>query len=252
MDYNNNQVIKAFQIYSKLAIKSVALKDELMDYIVDEHIRGLVNQFVEEVDATIFTVGDYIYMVAKSMSSPFHVSNQTIKEKYLPTKYATNAYLYLMYVSIIILFGEFYDGEQTTNPTRDFISIEDWLDAINERMLSLKEHDEEKLKKLEREYEYNWIGILESWNLIDDTREGVKKQDGRTASRAGFLGVVEKFLIDQELIVNIGNDELELTEKAKVIIKKYYMDYDFNRGILDFIYDIENREDDNNASHIQN
>jgi len=78
--------------------------------------------------------------------------------------------------------------------------------------------------------------------LLDDTKEGVKKQDGRTASRLAFLNITKNFLEEQGLINDIGNDEIELTEKAKIIMQRYYMDYEFNRGILNFMYGLESDE----------
>jgi hypothetical protein len=241
MDYNNDQVIKAFKIYSKLAAEGLGEKEDLRQYLVDDRLRGLVDQFAEEVQCVIFVAGDFIYMIPKAMASDFHVSNETIKREHLPAR-ASNADIYLMYIATIVLFGEFYDSYQTTNPTRDFVSIEHWLDSVNERIFSLKEHDMDKLEKMEKEYEYNWITILSSWELLDDTKEGVKKQDGRTASRLAFLNITKNFLEEQELINDIGNDEIELTEKAKIIMQRYYMDYEFNRGILNFMYGLESDE----------
>jgi len=216
-------------------------KEDLRQYLVDDRLRGLVDQFAEEVQCVIFVAGDFIYMIPKAMASDFHVSNETIKREHLPAR-ASNADIYLMYISTIVLFGEFYDSYQTTNPTRDFVSIEHWLDSVNERIFSLKEHDMDKLEKMEKEYEYNWITILSSWELLDDTKEGVKKQDGRTASRLAFLNITKNFLEEQGLINDIGNDEIELTEKAKIIMQRYYMDYEFNRGILNFMYGLESDE----------
>lgn len=250
MLYENSQVIKAFKIYSKLAVDGIVEKDEFRIYIVDDTIRGLVDQFAKEVDCTIFVAGDFIYMVPLSMRSMFHVTNESIKRDYLPSK-SLNADIYLMYVATIILFGEFYEGYQSTSPTRDFISMDEWLAKVNERIDSLNEHDEEELKELEKEYEYNWISIIEKWDPLDDLKENVKKQGARTKSRLSFLNITKRFLEEQELVKDIGNDEIELTEKAKTIIQRYYMEYEFNRGILEFIYGLENVEGEStDASHI--
>lgn len=238
MYYDEQQVIKAFKIYSILAAEGLGEKDDLRQYLVDDSIRGLVDQFAEEVQCTIFVAGDFIYMTPKAMTSIFHVSNESIKRDYLPAK-ALNSDIYLMYVAIIILFGEFYDGYQSINPTRDFISLDDWLGTVNERISSLKEYGLEKLKELEAEYAYNWIDVIDKWDPLDDLKEKVKSQDARTASRLSFLNITKNFLQIQGLINELGNDEIELTEKAKIIIQRYYMEYEFNRGILDFIYGID-------------
>ena len=250
MIYEQEQVVQAFKIYSTLAINGKANKDDLRLYIADDTIRGLVNQFAQEMDCIILVVGDMVYMVPLAIYSPFHVSNQSIKDKHLPSK-AVNTDIYMMYISIIILFGEFYDSYQTIEATRDFIRVGDWLNTVNEKVLSIKTFDEEKLLELEERYEYNWIAIIDKWDALDDIKENVA-QTARTISRMSFINVVKKFLENQELIKEIGNDEIQLTEKAKAIIQRYYMELEHNREILEFIYSLEGKEGEENASHIKN
>jgi molybdopterin converting factor small subunit len=249
MLYHHEQVIKAFNLYSKLSVKGYGENDELRLYLADDAIRGLVDQFAKEMDCTIVSAGDYIYLIPISIDSIFHVSNDTIKRMYLPSK-AVNLDIYLMYVTIIILFGEFYDSYQTMEATRDFISLGDWLLGVNERIFALKELDIEELKKFEKEYEYNWVAIVEKWDAMDDLKENVKAQNARTISRLSFLNTVKRFLEAQELIKDIGNDEIELTEKTKTIIQRYYMELEYNRGILEFMYQLDKRkEKEKDASH---
>ncbi|WP_353893624.1 DUF6063 family protein [Proteinivorax hydrogeniformans] len=250
MGYDNNQVTKAFKIYSKLAAGSVAYEEDLKQYLADDNIRALVDQFVDQVDCVLVVAGDLIYMIPKASSSMFHISNETIKKDYLPTN-AKNSDIYLMYVATIVLFGEFYDGYQSMNPTRDFITMEEWLSQLNQRIFSINEHGTEKLKELEKKYQYNWIDIIEKWEALDDLKEHVKKQQANVASRLSSLYITKRFLEKQELINDLGNDEIELTQKAKIIVQRYYMEYDFNRGILDFIYGLEEEREDEDAIDIQ-
>ncbi|MDP4142992.1 MAG: DUF6063 family protein [Bacillota bacterium] len=240
MNYSNEQVMQAFKLYSSLSIKGYGEKEEMRLYLADEIIRGLVDQFSREVDCTVFTSGEHIYMIPISKNSVFHVSNDSIKKAYFPTK-SVNLDLYMMYAAIIVLFGEFYDSYQTMEPTRDFLPMGEWLSSINERISSIKEHGVEKLKEIDREQDYNWSSIIEKWEDMDEIKEKVKAQDARTNSRKSFLNMVKQFLLSQELINDIGNEELQLTEKAKTIIQRYYMDYDYNRGILDFMYQLDQK-----------
>lgn len=243
MQYDNEQVMQGFKLYTLLSVKGYAQKDEMRLYMTDEVLRGLVDGFVKEVDCTVFVSGDYLYMIPISRDSIFHVSNDSLKKKYLASK-AINLDLYLMYISIIVLFGEFYDSYQTMEPTRDFLTISDWLQSLNERISSIKEHPVEKLKELDKEFDYNWSLIVQKWEDIDEIKENVKVQDGRTNSRKSFVNIVKQFLEAQELIKDIGNEELELTEKAKTIIQRYYMEYDYNRGILDFMYGLDHKKEE--------
>lgn len=242
MQYNNEKIMKAFKLYLILSAKGYAGKDELRLYIADDTIRALVEQFAKEADCTIFSAGDNIYMIPLSKDSVFHVSNDTIKKEYLTSK-AVNLDIYLMYLSIIVLIGEFYDSYSSTEPTRDFITMSDWLESINERIESLKEHKEEELKTLDKEYDYNWSAMAKKWSDMDEIKETAKKQDARTVSRVSFLIQVKNFLIKNELVSYIGNNEIELTEKAMIIVQRYYMEYDYNREILDFMYNLDNKEE---------
>lgn len=235
MEYRNQEVIEAYKLYSKLArIGNLPLGD-VRTYTRDERIEELMNQFAAQDQATIIIAGGQAYLVPIASSSPFQMSNETIKKLYLPNN-ATNLDIYLMYVSTIILLGEFYNSYQTKEPTRAFITMEEWLEAIQMRMENLAQLEPEYLKKVEEEQEYNWQKIIEKWMALDDVKEKAKKQAGVSASRVSFLNMTKNFLERQDIIKDIGNNEFEITEKTKVIIQRYYMDYEYNRGLLDFIY----------------
>lgn len=243
MDYSQDEVIKAFQIYAKISRKGYSEGDELRLYLAEDKVRGLVDQFAKEVDCTIFSVGERLYFVPMALNSPFHISNDTLKKTYFTGK-TVNADIYFMYVTIIILIGDFYDSYQTTVPTRDFISMSDWLEEVNERLETLQAIEEEELKELEKEYEYSWSAIIGKWADMDDLKETAKAQTGKTISRLSFLHSVKRFLVAQELVQDIGNDELQLTEKAKVIVQRYFMELEYNRGILEFIYSIDRQKEE--------
>ena len=89
---------------------------------------------------------------------------------------------------------------------------------------------------LEKEYEYNWIGLLNHWESMDIIKETVKKQTARTNSRMSFMQITKEFMLDQGLVEECGYEEITLTEKAKVITQRFFMDYEYNRGILEVIY----------------
>lgn len=241
MLYEQEQIMQAFRLFAKLSRDGKGSEEELRLYFSDDQIRGLVDQFAHEVECTVLSAGDNLYFVPLALSSPHHIKNETLKRTYLKAS-STNSDIYLMYVSMIVLFGAFYNSYQTIEPTIDFISISEWLKLVDERLQALKEHDPETLAEAEKEYKYNWCTILEKWDALDDLKETAKTQDKRTNSRLGFLDSVKRFLEAQELVNDIGNYELELTEKAKTIIQRYYMEMEYNRGILEFMYQFEDRK----------
>lgn len=235
MTYKNEQILEAYKLYSYLASNGNCPLGDMRAYTRDEQLEELINQFAMQDGATIIIAGEQVYLVPIAAASPFHMSNETIKKLYLPNN-ATNLDIYLMYVAGIILLGEFYNSYQSKEPTRAFITMEEWLEAVNNRIETLSQMDKEELQKIEEEQEYNWQKVIEKWLALDDVKEKAKKLMGASASRYSFLNMTKQFLEKQEMIKDIGNNELEITEKTKVIIQRYYMDYEYNRGLLDFIY----------------
>ena len=199
MDYSEQTVIRAFQLYTKLARDGMVDQEALQLYNADEHIRALLDLFSQEVDCVIIKTSEQLFLVPKTKLSAFHVSNEWIKRKYLKSG-ATNADIYLLYFCTLILFGSFYDSYQSPEPTRQFIGLDDWIRLIQERIDHLKTHDEEELKEYEKEFSYNWTTIIQKWDDMDDIKETAKRQSGNTISRMSFLDTVRRFLIDQDLV----------------------------------------------------
>lgn len=242
MNYSEGKVMQAFELYTLLARDGQAGVESLSLYLADDSIRGLVDSFAHHVDCVVVLAGEKIYMIPKTKLSPFHVNNDYIKRTYFKSG-STNADIYLLYFTTIVLFGAFYDSYQTLEPTRDFIGIDDWARLVNERIYVLMEHDDEKLIEREKEFSYNWKQIIEKWEDMNDIKETAKRQSGNTISRLSFMDTAKRFLLDQGLIEEIGNDEVVLSEKAKTIVQRFYMDVEYNKGILEFIYQWEEADE---------
>ncbi len=238
MNYSHQNVVNAFQIYSMLARDGMVGKEYIQLYRSDEKIRHLLDTFAKEVDCVLIGTSEQLFLIPETRLSVFHVSNDWIKRNYLRSG-ATNGDIYLLYFAILILFGKFYDSYQSPTTKLSFLRIEEWVRSIQERIDQLKTHDEDKLKQFEREYSYNWRLIIEKWEDMDDIKETAKRQSGNTISRFSFINTVSRFLIDQELIEEIGNDEITLTEKAKTIVERYFMELEYNKNIFSFIYSFE-------------
>ncbi|MDV6378728.1 DUF6063 family protein [Sporosarcina sp. GW1-11] len=252
MLYESETVRQAFNMFQILSRTGKAGKTHYHLYLANDDIRGLIDEFVKSVGCDLVTVGQELLLIPTVSDSPFHVSNEYLRKTYLRSG-ATNADLYLLYFTTLVLFGEFYNSYLSQEPTRDFIQINDWVVAVQQRMETLKEHDLEDLKSLSAEFSYNWQMIIEKWDSMDDLKEQAKRQTGNTISRLSFLDTVRRFLVDQELVQDIGNNEITLTEKAKTIIQRYFMDLDYNRGILEFLYrmEAEKKEDLDDANNFE-
>lgn len=241
MIFNQEQVRRAFGIYKELAARGSVPDSESRFYFADEGVAGLLDEFAHEVDCAVIHAGGRLHLVPLVGHSAFHVSNEHIKRVYLSAR-ATNADVYLMYAAVLVLVGEFYDSYQSSEPTRDFLSVEAWLESMNRLIQALEEIPGEELAGIESQQEYNWSAIRDKWAALDDLNESARRQDRRTASRLAFLNTTGGFLEDQGLVELIGPGELALTEKARVIVERYYMDMESNRGIMEFMSSLENGE----------
>lgn len=238
MNYTGDEVMKAFRIYAQLSRSGVADKENLLQVESDDRVRGLLDQFASEVDCVVMGAGDRLMLIPLVRLSPFHITNESLKRTYLRGN-AVNADLYLMYVAIIVFIGAFYDSYQTTEATRNFLQMEEWMNLVQQRINGLREHSAEELKALSQEYSYHWPDIIEKWDAMDDVKETAKRQSGATISRLSFLDAVRRFMLDQDLAKQVGPDELDLTEKTKMIVQRYFMEQEYNRGILEFLYGLE-------------
>ena len=233
----DERLMAVFKIYAKLNADGKILKENSRLYHTDDEARGTLMAFAGEVDCTIISAGKYLYMVPLTKNSIFHMTNDEIKKKYFPTR-ALNMDIYLMYVAVIVFVGEFYDSYQTTRPTREFITTVDWLSSLNERLNVLRDFDDEHLKEMEQAYEYNWLDILKNWEAMDNVKEGIRRRTARTVSRMSFMIIVKNFMLKEGIAKEIGPDELVLTDKTNAIVTKYFMEYEYNRGIIEFIYQL--------------
>jgi len=241
MLYSEEKVIMAFQAFRELARDGIVGAEWSTVYKADDDVRDLLDLFAKEMACVNVPVGNELYLIPETKMSPFHVNNDFLKKNYFKAG-AVNADIYLMYFATLILFGYFYDSYQTKEATRDFIGMEDWVREVHDNIQSLKEHDEETLKKEEQAFSYNWTQIISKWDDMNDLKESAKRQTGNTISRLSFLDGVKRFLLDQELVRELGNQEIALTEKAKTIIQTYFMNLDYNKGIFEFIYRTEQGE----------
>lgn len=241
MLYQQDQIARAFDMYSELALEGRVSGDSVRLFKMDTNFRALVEMFCKKVDTVCLEVGNEVLLVPRTKLSPFHVSNETLKREYFKSK-GRNDDLYLMYFATICVIGEFYNSYHSVNTTRSFITIEEWIQSINRRMETLREYDEETLKQKEKQFSYRWHLLLEKWDGLDDVKESAKRQSANTMSRVSFLHTTCRFLRDQEILMETGAGEYQLTEKAQVIIGNYFMDSEYNRGIIAFLYGMDEEE----------
>lgn len=246
MQYEQQHVMKAFQLYSRLAVQGYIEQEDVECYLINEDIQSLLEQFVREVDAILVHAGDVMYLVPITGLSPFHIKNEQIRKEFGAN--AVNADVYMMYFAMLVFIGEFYNSYQSGETQRDFLTINEWLAVVNARIITLRQHSPEELQQASEDLQYNWISILEKWDALNDIKESAVSQKGNTVSRLSFLDKVLQFMLKEKVVSEIGPGEYDLTEKTKTIVQRYFMEFDYNRGILQFMYQYDERKEEEHAN----
>ncbi len=242
MNYEQQDIVKAFQLYTRLAAQGFIAEEDVEYYLMHEDVQSLLEQFVHYVDAILVHAGDVLYLVPTAGLSPFHIKNEQVRREIGAN--AVNADVYMMYFCILVFIGEFYNSYQAIGTQRDFLTMNEWLDLVNIRMETLGQHSPEELQQCAQELQYNWSGILEKWNALNDLKESAVNQKGNTVSRLSFLHKVLQFMFKENIVIEIGSGEYALTEKTQTIVQRYFMELDYNRGILQFMYQYDERKEE--------
>lgn len=248
MNYRQPDVMQAFRLYTLLVEQGELTGADIEQYVMNDDVRGLLDLFVMEVDCVLIHASDVLYLVPLTSLSPFHLKNQVLRRELGAT--ATNLDLYMMYFCMIIFIGEFYNSYQSLEVQREFFTLPDWLEKINERLDALREHPQEVLEQEEQDFEHNWLAIIEKWDALNDVKETAQKQKGKTISRMSFLYKVVNFMEEQKIIEEVGEEEYSLTEKAKIIVQRYFMELEYNQGILKFMYQYDEKKENENAINL--
>lgn len=237
MNYSLATIQTAFHIYAVMAACGYIAKLDSTPFFEDDTVRSLVENYAAEVQCTITNDAENLYLIPIAASSPFHISNESLKKEYLRSG-AVNLDIYLMYLAVIVLFGCFYDSYTTTEPV-DFVPMQRWLEEMNSRLDALSRLGEDVLSRAEQDLSVNWLALIRKWSDMDSIKETAKRQDGRTNSRVSFLTMTASFLMSQHLLHDQGDGQFTLTDKARTIIVTYYMSEDYNQGILNFMYQLD-------------
>lgn len=247
MKYEQSDVLQAFQLFLRLTQQGLLENEDVEIYQLNQEVQSIMEQFAREVDTVLVQAGPKIYLVPITTLSPFHVKNEYVRRELGAN--ATNSDVYMMYFAILVFIGEFYNSYLSTETQRDFLTTAQWLEALQQRVAALNQYSPEQLQKLSQDFQYNWPKILEKWEALNDLKESAQNQKGNTLSRLSFLHKVLQFMSKEDLIEQVGADEYNLTEKTKTIVQRYFMEFDYNRGILQFMYGYDERKEESHASH---
>lgn len=222
-NYRDESIQAAYALYQELLLKGEvrkARKSELYKLYYDTNVRDIIhNIFLPQAGANVVANEGVLYLIPNVDNIELSYSNKELREI---MKLKNNKELYLARFMQIIAFSEFYGPQfHLTGEPRSFIEVRELLASVRNFIKVFDSEDEEILKELADEYEFNIIDLIEAWHSLAEVTEDVKDERRATKRNTGFLLKVLRFWEEEGLITVENNEEIYLTNKMKTIAHYY-------------------------------
>lgn len=222
MEWQKDDVIWAFRIFKRLLKKGVISEDE-RDYHY-AYQRNEVRQILEEVieqegEVKIFAVGGNIYLTPGVDNTYFGYTNVELR---VQMKLRNNSELYLAYFVMLCFLAKFYNSEDQSLTSRQFVPLEELEETVTEYVNTVMEIKPEELDEQEEKYQLNLRSVSESWQDMPAFDDSVKNLKSARNNRISFLLRVMRFLEEQCLVQILEDREIRILPKMEHMVVKYY------------------------------
>lgn len=222
MEWHKDDVQWAFRIFTKL-LRESKIEENERDYhyaYQRSEIRHIIEEIIEkEAEVKIFASGGIIYLTPGVDNRYFGYTNAELREK---MKLRNNSELYLAYFIILCLLAKFYNSEDQSLTSRQFVPIEELEETVTEQINIVMEADPEEVEIQEDNYQLNLRSVSETWQDIPAFDEKVKNLKSARNNRISFLLRVMRFLEDEGLVQVLEEREIRLLSKMEHLVVKYY------------------------------
>lgn len=225
----------AFKIFMYL-IREGEITEEESDYYYAYQRKGVqyyIDEIIEEeADCKIFHLDDRILLTPGIKNWFLGYSNQELLSK---MSLRTNKELYLGYFIILSLLAKFYNSDEQTMSSRQFLLVKDLEEMVTtqvERIQSLSEND---LKQREEELEIALSTVAEIWQELPKFDDELKNIRMGKKNRVSFILRVLGFLEDEDLVKVFDNEQVRLLPKFEYLIIKYYFNSQRKEKILNLL-----------------
>lgn len=222
MEYNEEDMRWAFKIFMYL-LKEGSIPESETDYhyaYQSNEVRYIIEEIIEEEsDSKIFSLGGTIYLTPGVNNWFLGHSNSQLKDM---IKLRDNKELYLAYFIILCLLARFYNSEDQSMASRQFLLIDELEKVVTEQIEKINQLSEKGLKRREDELDLNLSGVADVWNdlpVFDDELKNLRR--GRN-NRISFILRVMAFLEEEDLVQIMENKEIRPLAKFEHLIIKYY------------------------------
>ncbi|MGI6712868.1 MAG: DUF6063 family protein [Bacillota bacterium] len=235
MELNEEDFRAAFKIFMRLLEKGVIRENEREyqhQYLRNE-VRYILEEIMErEADVKIFGVGDIIYLTPGLDNRFFGYTNAELRGK---MALRNNSELYLSYFTILNLLAKFYNSDDQSFTSRQFVPLEELEETITRHVQTIMEAKPEEVQMEEEKFNINLLSVAEVWLDLPPFDEHITNLNRARNNRISLLLRVMKFLEDEGLVQVLEDREIRLLPKMEHLVLKFYFNSQRKDQLLELL-----------------
>ncbi|SEF78667.1 hypothetical protein SAMN04487934_103142 [Eubacterium ruminantium] len=216
---------KALEIYSRLisgsevSEKNKDSKELYEAFYGNGEVYDIVMRLLKKLGLRLYEYNDSIFITAGEGNKVFGYTNDELK-KLIGLRLNKELYLvyFIMYCSLLYFYKD-----SSTYQTRDYIRLEDIVQATGERLIGITggrnvfEEDDESLESFK--------AVMLLWdNLPLMLSEDSERNKASRGSKTGFVKLTFNFLINEKLFVE-NSDRYYPTDRFRALAENYFEDF---------------------------
>lgn len=231
MEWHEDDVRWVFRIFMKLLDRGV-IDESQREYHYNysrPEVRNILEEIIEkEADVKTFSTGDRIYLSPGVGNRIFGYKNSELRQK---MNLRNNSELYLAYFVILNLLAKFYNSDDQSLASRQFVPLEEMEETVSRHINTIMEADPEEVASQEDNFRINLRGVAEVWLDIPAFDDKITNLKRAINNRISFMLRVMRFLEEEGLAQVLEDREVRLLPKMEHLVLKYY----FNSHRKDYL-----------------
>lgn len=237
MEWTKKDITDAFRIFFTLLKDGIIEEDnsELRYAFQRSEVRQLLEDIIEkEAEVKIFSAKGNIYLTPGLDNRFFGYKNLELLKK---MKLNNNTELYLAYFVILVLISKFYNSEDQSLASRQFLPIDELEKSITSYIENIRDRENDEIEEIEEELSINLKSISEVWMDIPSFDDTIKNLRRAKNNRISFLIKIMDFLEEESLIQVLEDYTIRPLPKMEYLIIKYYFNNERKEMLLSYLND---------------
>lgn len=222
MLYQKSDVESAFGVFLQLVNAGKIDKKDVESiklYRNDTVQRLLSEVFEPKANVKIFESENNIFLVPQLDNHLLSYSNAELKKR---LGLESNEQIYLFYFCIIVLLSQFFNSEDHTLATNQFVRVETIQNIMKKHISEFQSYSETQLENQIIRTMLDITGIVNAWGALPEYNEKAKRIRNTKKNQIGFILHCLQFLQEEDLIMLREDSEVSITDKMNLLIIRYY------------------------------